>query len=78
MIQNFIFGVVFFENIVSVSGIQVFYIRPHVSVDDVIRFFFFFLILKVSKTTKASEKIHSFYNTVLLKKPHSFFKPQLT
>ena len=42
MIQNFIFGVVFFENIVSVSGIQVFYIRPHVSVDDVIRFFFFF------------------------------------
>ena len=40
--------------------------------------FFFFLILKVSKTTKASEKVHSFYNTVLLKKPHSFFKPQLT
>ena len=42
MIQNFIFGVVFFENIISVSGIQAFYIRPHVSVDDIIRFFFFF------------------------------------
>ena len=75
--SNFIFGVVFFENIVSVSGIQVFYIRPRFR-GWRYQIFFFFLILKVSKTTKASEKVHSFYNTVLLKKPHSFFKPQLT
>ena len=41
MIQNLIFGYLesFFENIVSVSCIQLFYIRPHVSV-DIIRFLF--------------------------------------
>ena len=34
---------------------------------------------KVSKPTKTSKKCHSFYNTVSLKKPHSFFyEPQLT
>ena len=33
----------FFEDIISVSGIQLFYIHPHVSV-DIIRVFFNFLI----------------------------------
>ena len=33
MIQYLIFGILFFKNIISVSGIQRFYIRPHVSVD---------------------------------------------
>ena len=31
--------------------------------------------LKVNKTSK---KDHSFYNTISLKKPHSFYEPQLT
>ena len=79
MIQNLIFFFFFFEDIISVSGIQLFYIHPHVSV-DIIRVFFNFLIFqqKVSKPTKTSEKVHSLYNTVLLKKSHSFYEPQLT
>ena len=51
----------FFETIISVSGMQIFYIRPHVSV-DIIRVYFNFLILqqKVPKLTKTSEKINHF------------------
>ena len=30
------------------------------------------------KPSKTSKKDHSFYNTVSLKMPHSFYKPQLT
>ena len=41
MIQNLIFGIVFFENIIS--GIQLFYIRPYLPVD--IRVFFNFQTL---------------------------------
>ena len=41
MIQNFIFGILFSENTILVSGIQLFYIRPHISV-DIIRVFLFF------------------------------------
>ena len=37
MIQNLIFGILFFEN--SISAIQRFHIRPDVPV-DIIRFFF--------------------------------------
>ena len=33
---------------------------------------------KVSKLTKTSKRVHSFYNTVSLKKPYSFYEPQLT
>ena len=33
---------------------------------------------KFSKPTKTCEKFYSFYNTVLLRKPHSFYEPQLT
>ena len=32
----------------------------------------------VSKPTKTSEKDHLFHNTISLKKPHSFYEPQLT
>ena len=34
--------------------------------------------VKVSGPTKTSKKDQSFYNTVLLKNPHSFYEPQLT
>ena len=33
---------------------------------------------KVSKPTETSKKEHTFYNTLLLKKLHSFYEPQLT
>ena len=64
MIQNLIFKISFFENIFS--GMQ------HVPV-DIFRVSF---VQKVSKPAKSTEKDHSFYNTVSLKKPHSFYEPQ--
>ena len=35
-------------------------------------------LVEFSKPTKTSKKDHSFYNTVLLQKPHSFYEPHLT
>ena len=74
MIQNLLFGF-FFENIIS--DIQLFYICSIVPV--VIRVFFIsdFLVERLN-ANKTSKKDHSFYNTVSLKKPHSFYEPQLT
>ena len=74
MIQNLLFGF-FFENIIS--DIQLFYICSIVPV--VIRVFFIsdFLVERL-KANKTSKKDHSFYNTISLKKPHSFYEPQLT
>ena len=80
MIQNLVwifilFYFIFFENIIL--GIQLFYIRSNVPV--VIRVLFISDFLAESlKANKTSKKDHSFYNTVSLKKPHSFYEPQLT
>ena len=52
-----------------ISSIQLFYIRPHVPV-DIIRVFLFSDLVEYLK----AKKDHSFYNTVLLKKPHSHFR----
>ena len=41
-------------------------------------FFLFQAFQRVSKPTRINEKHHSFHNTVSLKKPHSFYAPQLT
>ena len=38
----------------------------------------FFYFSKVLKPTETSEKVHSFYDTVLLKKSHFFYEHQLT
>ena len=48
-----------------------FYIRSQVP-EDIIRVFLLSDLLAESLKVK---KDHSFYNTVLLKKPHSFYKP---
>ena len=80
MIQNLVwifilFYFIFFENIIL--GIQLFYIRSNVPV--VIRVLFISDFLAESlKANKTSKKDHSFYNTVSLKKPHSFYEPQFT
>ena len=82
MIQNLIFGIFSFENIISVSGIHLFYIRPHLSVDinRMFCFFFFFFLnflisqLKIWKPTKTRKKALSFYNKVLLKNLTHFMK----
>ena len=34
--------------------------------------------LKFSSKKSQSQQDHSFYNTVFIKKPHSFYEPQLT
>ena len=67
MIQNLFFDFI-------ISGIQLFYIRLNVPVDIIRVFLFSDLLVECLK----AKKDHSFYNTVLLKKPHSFYKPQLT
>ena len=54
MIQNLIYGILFFENIVSVLGTQLFYIRPHISV-DIIAVFLFFNFL--AESLEASKKL---------------------
>ena len=80
MIQNLVwifilFYFIFFENIIL--GIQLFYIRSNVPV--VIRVLFISDFLAESlKANKTSKKDHSFYNTVSLKKSHSYYEPQLT
>ena len=81
MVQNLLFGFFFFfflfENIIS--GILLFYICSNARV--VIRVFFVSdFVAESLKANKTSKKDHSFYNTVLLKKPHAFYsyEPQLT
>ena len=69
----------FFENIIS--DIQLFYICPYVPVNIITVFLILAFLaesLKANNKTKTSKKDHSFYNTILLKKPHSFYQPQLT
>ena len=75
MNENLIFGILFLKNITSVSAIQLFkFVRTFQW--KLSEFFLNFLIFhqKVSKSTKTNEKDHSFYNTISLKKPHSFHK----
>ena len=74
MIQNLLFGY-FFLNIIL--GIQLFYIWSNIPV-VIIVFFISDFLAKSLKANKTSKKDHSFYNTVSLKKPHSFYEPQLT
>ena len=75
MVQNLRFGILFLKD--YFGHITFLYSSAHPSGHDQ-NFFFQFQIFwqKVSKPTKTSEKDHSFYNTVLLKKPHLFDEPQ--
>ena len=57
-----------------------FYINPHVPADiiKVFCFDFRFSRRKSQNQKKTINKDHLFYNTGLLKTPHSFYEPQLT
>ena len=70
----------FFEDIISGLGIQLFYIHPHASmaITRVFFQFFWFSSRKSRNQQKLAKKFYSFYNTVLLKKYHSFYERQLT
>ena len=57
---------------------QLFYIRPHVLVDIIRVFLISDFLAESLKASKNYRKKYSFYNTVSLKKPHSFYEPHLT
>ena len=59
MIQNLIFVIPFFENIIF--GLQLFYLRPHVLV-DIMRYFFYsrFLSRKSQSQQRLAKKITHF------------------
>ena len=61
MIQNRIIGILFFENIILVWGIQLFHIGPHVSM-DIIRVFLFswFTSRKPQNLQKLAQKMTHF------------------
>ena len=69
MIQNLRLEFFFFENIIS--GIQLVYIIVHTFQRTSPEFFFYFRF-------SSSLADDLFYNTVSLKKPPSFYEPQLT
>ena len=72
MIQNLIFVILFLKIFFRAINFI-----PHVLVNIIRVFLFQNLKQKISKSIKTSQKDHSFYNTVSLKKPHSFYESQL-
>ena len=68
MIQNLIFVILFFENIISCFRTST---LVHTFQSTSSEFFLFQILWqKISKQIKTSEKGHSFYNTVSLKRRH--------
>ena len=65
----------FLENIIS--GIEPYYTRPQFQWKPS-KFFLIFTFPRNLQAKKTSEKDHSFYNTVSLKKPHLLHETQLT
>ena len=76
-LANLIFGILFLTILFRTYNA---FILVHMFQWTLSDLFFNFQILyqKVSEPTKTSKKDHSFYNTVSLKVPHSFYEPQLT
>ena len=69
----------FFENLISGFWAYNIFIFVHTFQWTPSELFFSFQIIEKSPGQKrTSEKDHSFYKTVSLKKPHSFYKPQHT
>ena len=75
MIQNLTFGILFLKTLFRAYR---FFIFVHTVQWTLSKLFLISDFLTVSKPTKTSEKDNSFYNTVSLKKPHSFYWSQLT
>ena len=76
MIQNLTFGILFLKRLFRASKFFVFVLTFQWTLSEL--FLISDFLKKVSKPTKTSEKDDSFYNTVSLKKPHSFCQSQLT
>ena len=71
MIQNLIFGILFLEILFWTSNLFIF-LNVQGGIIRVL------LISGLLAESLKAKKDHSFYNTVLLKKPHSVHEPQLT
>ena len=76
-LANLIFGILFLTILFRTYNV---FILVHMFQWTLSDLFFNFQILyqKVSEPTETSKTDHSFYNTVSLKKRHSFYEPQLT
>ena len=74
MIQNLISGILFLKIFWTYN----FFIFVHMFQSISGFFYFRFSSKKSQSQQKMAKKDHSFYMTVLLKKTHSFYEPQLT
>ena len=71
MIQNLIFGILFLKILFRTYNFFIFVqISQWISSE-------FFLISDLPAESLKAKNDHSFYNTVLLRKPHSFYEPRL-
>ena len=72
MIQNLIFAILFLKILFRAYNFS-----PHVPVDIIRVFFIPEFVAENLRANKNQQKDHSLYNTVSLKKPHSFYESQL-
>ena len=71
MIQNLIFGILFLKILFRTYNFFIFVqISQWISSES-------FLISDLPAESLKAKNDHSFYNTVLLRKPHSFYEPRL-
>ena len=71
MIQSLIFGILFLKILFRTYNFFIFVqISQWISSE-------FFLISDLPAESLKAKNDHSFYNTVLLRKPHSFYEPRL-
>ena len=71
MIQNLIFGILFLKIFFWTYNYFIFLQTCQCSSSE------FLLISDLLAESLEAKKDHSFYNTVLLRKPHSFYEPEI-
>ena len=72
MIQNLIFGILFLKIFIRTHNFFIFVQMCQWKSSE------FFLISDLLAESLKAKKDHSVYNTVLLRKPHSFYESRLT
>ena len=77
MIQNFTFGILFLKLLFRVYNSFIF-VQTFQWRSSEFLFNFRFFSRKSQTPAKSNGKDHSYYNTVSLKKPHSYYEAQLT
>ena len=76
MVQNLILRILFLKILLQASNTFIFIHKFQWTSSE------FFLLLFSSRKSQSQQKLakkgHSFHSTISLKRPHSFYKPQLT